>query len=329
MTTDARAAGPPSVSVVIPVLNDAEALPAAVAAALAQEYAGVLDVCIAVGPSRDGTESVAQGLAADSRVRVVANPAGVTAAGLNAAIAGSTGEIVVRVDGRSVLPPGYVARVVERLATTGAHNVGGVMDAEGRNPVQRAVAAAMTSRFGTGDARFHTGGPEGPVDTVYLGAFPRAVLDRLGGYDETLRVVEDGELNWRIRASGGTVWFDPTLRVRYSPRASVPALARQYLTYGRWKREMIRRHPQSRRWRQTVAPTAVVANAVGIFGGLLVDPRLLAIPATYVAATVLAAVVAGRRSGPVVVALLPVVFAVMHHAWGIGYLIGPERTPHS
>ena len=164
----------PTVSVVIPVLNEEQHLRSSVEAILRQDYPGNFDVCLALGPSRDRTDDVARELTQRfANVRTVANLTGATPAGLNAAIRSTTGEIVVRVDGHAVLPDGYITRAVETLQRTGAVNVGGVQLSEGTTPFECAVAIALSTPFGMGGARFHTGGAEGPVDTVYLGVFRR------------------------------------------------------------------------------------------------------------------------------------------------------------
>ena len=316
----------PTVSVVVPLRNSARDLDRCVEAILSQEYPGVMDVVLAVGPSADDTESVARGWSArDARVRVVDNPSGATPAALNAAIRASDGDIVVRVDGHAVLPAGYIRQAVATLLETGADNVGGIQDATGETTFERAVAGAMTSRFGVGNAQFHFGGEAGPTDTVYLGVFRRSALERVGLFDETLIRNQDYELNWRIRDTGGTVWFDPALRVRYRPRSSLRALARQYFEYGQWKREVLRRHPRSVRARQLVPPAAVAANGAALILAAVDRPRWLVVPGVYAAATIGAAVVAGRESAPDVTARLPAVFATMHHAWGLGFLVGRRR----
>ncbi|MCZ7531694.1 MAG: glycosyltransferase family 2 protein [Acidimicrobiia bacterium] len=316
----------PDISVVMPVRNDAPNVRAAVSSILEQDYPGRFDIFVAVGPSTDGTEEVVAGIARDDpRIHLVANPAGLTAAGLNAAIACSTGEIVARVDGHAGLCDGYLRRSVETLGQTGAVNVGGVQQAEGVTPFERAVAAAMTSRFGVGDSRFHYGGAPGPADTVYLGVFRRDALARVGGFDETLVRNQDYELNWRLREAGGIVWFDPSLRVRYRPRARLSALARQYFEYGQWKREMLRRHPRSLRWRQLAPPAALSANTVCLLVGTAISRRFLLVPSAYLIVTLVAATVASRGD-PRIAGRLPLVFATMHHAWGAGFLIGPRGS---
>jgi len=312
------------VAVVLPVRDEADDLAAAVASVLAQEVpGGRLEVCLAVAPSEDDTRAVADRLAsADDRVTVVDNPAGATPAGLNAAIRATSAPVVVRVDGHAELPPGYVARAVGTLERTGAAVVGGIQDPRGTTPFEEAVGRAMASRFGAGDARFHYGGPEGPVDTVYLGVFRRASLEVVGGYDEGLVRNQDYELNHRLRRAGGEVWFDPELRVGYRPRGSVGALARQFGQYGRWKRVVLRLHPRSLRWRHLVAPAAVV----GVVGGLAIGawwPPALVVPVVYAAAVAMAAVLAGRSPGMAL--RLLAVYPTMHGAWGLGFLAGPPR----
>jgi glycosyltransferase involved in cell wall biosynthesis len=307
------------------VRNEARRLHESVGAVLAQDYPGVLDVTIAAAPSEDGTVEVLETLAKDARVTVVDNPAAITPTGLNAAIRASSGSVVVRVDGHAVIPRDYVRRAVELLDETGADNVGGIMAAEGETPFERAVAAAMSSRFGTGDARFHYGGPPGAVDTVYLGAFRRTALERVGGYDETLVRTQDSELNLRLRETGGTVWFSPELRVRYRPRGSLRALAAQYFQYGQWRRVVARRHPGSLQWRQLAPPVVVVTCAAGAVVAAAGGRWGLVPLAGYALAIVAATVVVGRRLPLGVAVRLPAVFATMHTAWGLGFLTSPRH----
>ena len=326
----------PSVSVVMPVLNEERHLEAAVQRILDQDYPGEMDVTLAVGPCRDRTDAVAADLAARfDRVHVVSNPSGSTPAGLNAAIEVSSGEIVVRVDGHAMIPPDYVRTAVEVLERTGADNVGGIMAAEGVGDFERAVAAAMTSRFGVGDASFHVGGQEGPALTVYLGSFRRSALQRVGGYDESMQRAQDWELNLRIRESGGVVYFTPAMKVTYRPRHSLRALARQYHDYGRWRREVARRHPSTLSVRYLAAPvtvagigTGLVVGGVGVVTGypLLITVGLVP-AAVYVVGTLIASAIAGLRTGDLAVTTrLPAVFATMHGAWGLGFLRGGAHS---
>jgi glycosyltransferase involved in cell wall biosynthesis len=315
----------PAVSVVATVLNEERHLRAAVEHVLAQEYDGPLEVVVALGPSRDRTDEIAAELTQDPRVRTVRNPSGRTPAGLNAAIAVSTGEVVVRVDGHAMLPPDYVAAAVADLEATGADNVGGMMAAEGVTPFEQAVARAMTSRFGVGNAPFHTGGEAGPAETVYLGVFRRAALDRVGGYDESFQRAQDWELNYRLRSTGGTVWFDPALRVAYRPRPDLRSLARQYFHYGRWRRVVARQHQGSVNARYLAPPVAVLVMTAGTAAGLLGWLLGFLAPAGYAVGLVVGSALTARGLPPHVAVRLPLVYACMHLTWGVGFLTSPRR----
>lgn len=309
----------------MPILNEEQHLPEAVRSVLSQAYAGPMEVVLAIGPSTDRTRQVAQQLASeDPRIVVVDNPSGRTPDGLNAAIAASRHEIVVRMDGHGELSEGYVTRAVEVLEETGAANVGGVMLAEGTGDMQEAVALAMRSPLGMGSERFHVGGEAGPADTVFLGVFRREWLRRVGGYDTAYTRAQDWEMNHRIRGAGGVVWFTPELTVTYRPRASFRDLARQFHTSGQWRRQVVRQHPDSVSARYLAAPVAVALLTAGSAGGFLWRP-LWALPLGYAAAVTIggAWIARGRPAG--VMARMPAVLATMHLTWGAGFLRGPGR----
>jgi glycosyltransferase involved in cell wall biosynthesis len=317
----------PKVGVVMPILNEERHLEEAVAAVLGQSYPGQVELVLALGPSRDRTDEIAQALAErDPRVRTVASPTGRTPDSLNAALAGLSDDVavVVRVDGHGVLDHDYVRTAWELLQETGAANVGGLMDAEGATTFERAVAAAMTSRLGVGAARFHTGGAAGPADTVYLGVFRREWLQRMGGYDPRFVRAQDWELNHRIREAGGTVWFSPRLRVSYRPRPTLPALARQYRDYGRWRRVVARTHKGTINLRYLAPPAALLGVVGGLVGGFVWWP-LWAAPAAYLAVTTVGGLAIKGDLTLRERLLLPVILPTMHLSWGWGFLTSRVR----
>ena len=327
-----------AVSVIVPVLNEADHLQAAVRAILTQEWAPGIEVVLAIGPSQDATLQVAEALAAsDSRVLVVANPSGRTPDALNAALTASHPEVVIRVDAHSELPANYIATAVQVLVQTGADNVGGIMWPVGRTSFEKAVAAAMTSPVGVGSAAYHTGGTAGPSESVYLGAFRRSALERVGGYDPRFTRAQDWEMNHRIRETGGLVWFTPELVVTYRPRPTLRALARQYFQYGQWRRLVMKVHGQTLRRVSALrylAPPALVAALIAALtssiagwslptsaaSGLLADA--VVVPIAYVAVVVLASIRIGRKLSAAALLALPLVIMTMHISWGLGFLRG-------
>lgn len=334
MSETSRASWPP-VSVVMPVLNEERHLRSAVGQVLAQDYPGELELVVALGPSSDRTDEIANEIAnGDARIRLIANPSGLTPAGLNLAIRESKHDIVVRVDGHGMLSEGYLRRAVEVLEESGADNVGGVMAAHGETAFEDAVARAYTSPLGLGGGRFHVGGGAGPVDSVYLGVFRRAILDRLGGFDERFVRGQDWELNYRIRQAGGTVWFSPDLWVTYRPRPSLRRLARQFYLTGQWRRVVSRTHPGTAGFRYLAPPTALLGCVIGLLAGIagaVVGPGWLllgfAIPGAYLAGVLAGAVMFGRglEYGWRARCWLPAVVATMHMSWGAGFLLSPRK----
>lgn len=314
----------PAVSVIMPVRNEERHLPAAVRRVLDQDYAGEVQVVLAVGPSQDRTEEVAAKLAAEEpAVTVVPNPSGVTPAALNTAIAASDHPVVARVDGHAMLPRDYLSLAVAAMRETGADNVGGVMAAEGVTAFEKAVARAMTSRIGVGNARFHTGGAPGPAETVYLGVFRRSALERVGGYDESFLRAQDWEMNHRIRRTGGLVWFTPSIEVCYRPRSSLRALARQYFDYGRWRR-VVSRRTGSINLRYLTPPVTVIAMAAGAGVGIVGFAPGCLVPGGYLLAVLAGSAWTGRGLSPRSWALLPLVYVTMHCTWGVGFLTSPR-----
>ncbi len=292
----------PSVSVVVPAREATADLHRALAAIQDQTYENIVDIVVAAADPE--TARIAKD------VTVVDNPAGTTPAGLNLAIASSQGKVVVRCDAQAKLPPDYVEIAVSILDETGADVVGGMQIPSGETKWERAIAGAMSSRFGAGDARYRIGGEPGAVETVYLGVFRRAALERVGGFDEDFVRNQDYELNHRIIRTGGTVWFDPRLRVEYRPRGSLRALARQYFGYGRGKRRFNRKHPGNLRSRQ-IAPVALIVALSASVGLSVLETSALLVPLGY-AVSMLAVSSFNIR--------MALSLITMHLSWGLGYV---------
>jgi glycosyltransferase involved in cell wall biosynthesis len=313
----------PDLSVILPVLNEANHLAAAVKAILAQDYQGKFEVILAVGPSKDATLEIANELAnSDSRVIVVHNPTGRTAAGLNIALAKSEASIIVRVDGHAEIPNNYLSIAVELLDKTGAVNVGGLMGAVGKTKFEKSVARAMRSPLGVGAAKFHTGGGSGEVDTVYLGCFLRSALTEIGGFDERFIRAQDWELNFRLRERGGKIYFDPRLEVTYRPRPNLTALAKQYFEYGRWRRVVSRKHAGTINYRYLAPPVALLGSAFSLATGLIISPILFIPALIYFGFTLVAGIMLGK--GLLEKLIMPAVLITMQMAWGLGFITSPK-----
>lgn len=281
-----------------------------------------LQAVLADGQSDDGTAEWLRARAAqDDRLRVIDNPGRIVSTGLNRALSLAEGEFIVRMDVHTVYASDYVAACIAAWQRTGADNVGGPWKASGDGPMQRAICAVFQSRWISGGARSRLLDYEGKVDTVYLGAWPRASFERFGGFDEGLVRNQDDEHNLRIVKGGGTVWQSAQIRSTYHPRARLGDLARQYLQYGYWKPYVMRKHGQAASLRHLVPGLFVLA----LLAALLLSPwsalplagLLLAYGAVLLAAT---ASLAGQ--GAAVLLRAPAVVACYHLAYGLGSVLG-------
>lgn len=313
---------PAWVSVIAPCRNEAGHIAAFCDSALAQVLppGWQMEVLVADGCSDDGTrELLIARSEEDTRLQWVDNPGRIVSTGLNACIARARGEVIVRLDIHTRFAPDYVARCIETLARTGADNVGGPWVAQGTGPMGEAVAAAFQCRWVVGGARSRDTRFDGEVDTVYLGCWPRAVFERIGGFDEALVRNQDDEHNLRLRLAGGRIWQSPLIHSLYHPRNSLRHLFAQQRQYGYWRPFVMRKHGQAGSVRQVV-PAAFVA-ALGLFAlclpwSVLPLAALVALYAGYVA---LASVSAARSAGRwQLLARLPVVIAAYHVAYGLG-----------
>jgi GT2 family glycosyltransferase len=196
------------------------------------------------------------------------------------------------------------------------------MAAVGQSPFERAVAGAMRSPLGVGASRFHTGGEAGEVDTVYLGVFIKDALLAIGGFDERFTRAQDWELNFRLRANGGTIYFDPRLEVTYRPRSSVGALAKQYFEYGRWRRVVSRRHKGTINYRYLAPPVALAGFIASLLLGAILH-AIFFIPAAVYLIFVAGASIVIAQSLAQYFYLLAVI-PTMHFAWGAGFITSPK-----
>jgi len=317
------------VTVILPLRNEAESIAVNMRSLVAQDYShALMEIILVDGMSQDDTIKVALeelNNASFLDVLVIQNPARIVPTGLNLALRVAKGDVIIRVDGHTVIAPDYISQCVQCLNRTNADNVGGRMNAVGDTRFGNTVALATSSPFGIGNARFHYSQKEEWVDTVYMGAWPSTVFDKNGLFDEELVRDQDDEFNYRLRESGGKVLLSPTIKSHYTVRSSPKALAKQYFQYGFWKVRVLQKHPRQMSLRQFVPPLFVLALllsvilALALSGGWLVLAGLLAI---YLFANILASIFTGRGQPLSVTASLPLAFTILHVSYGLGFLIG-------
>jgi glycosyltransferase involved in cell wall biosynthesis len=313
------------VSVVVPVRNEETLIARCLTAILNQDYPrDSFEIIVADGLSNDRTLEVIRALSGAESIRIIRNPQCVQSAGLNVAIQEARGDIVIRVDGHTIIAPDYVRQCVAALQETAASVVGGTMDPVGITLMGKAIASATKTRFAVPGA-FHIGTTSQYTDTVYMGAWPRWIFDRIGGFDEQLSINEDYELNYRIRQMGGKVYLSSSIHSQYFGRQTLKALARQYFNYGRGKTSALKKHPASIRLRQIVAPCFVGALIGALPVSVLIPSTVwlwLLVLALYLIMNLAFSLATASRAGYRLFWRVALVFPTIHVSWGLGFWAG-------
>ena len=308
------------VTVVIPAHNEERFLGACLDSVLAQDY-DALQVLVVDGDSTDGTADIVGSYGErDSRVELLHNPRRNIPSSLNLAVAQARGRWLVRVDAHSTIDPSYVRTAVERLAEGTWGGVGGRKEGVGRTPAGKAIAVAMSSRFGVGNSTYHFGAHAQEVDHLPFGAYPVEVVRGIGGWDEQLVANEDFEFDYRLRQAGHRLLFEPRMVIHWHCRQTLADLYRQYHRYGKGKVDVARLHPTSLYPRHILPPAFVLYVAVGLLVNARRPARTLSMLAPYAAAVAVAtATSAGRLDTSGERLRLPGAFMAMHVGWGVGF----------
>lgn len=323
---------PPSVSVIIPCRNEEKTIHLVLDAIYNQTYPREqMQVVIADGFSEDRTRAEIDAFKTshpDLDVRVIDNPQRIIPAGLNAAIRSSSGDVIVRMDAHSIPNPDYVALCVDSLERGIAQNVGGVWNIQsGKDSwIARSIAAAAGNPLAVGDAHYRFTDKAAYVDTVPYGSYKRELFEQIGLFDETLLANEDYELNTRILQSGGKIWLDPKIRCTYFARSNLRALAKQYYGYGFWKVQMLKRYPETLRWRQVLPPAFLLGLALTLLVGIFWKPSLYLFTAVLgLYLLILLAVgihMAIKKRDILMMIGVPLAIITMHFSWGAGFFAG-------
>lgn len=314
----------PLVSVIMPARNEEHYIGECLDSILANDYPhDRLEIVIVDGMSADGTREVVGRYMKDYlSIRLLDNPDRVTPTALNIGIRAARGEIVVRVDAHALYAVDYIRRCVELLQTSGADSVGGVQRCVGTNFISNAISVAVTSPFGIGNAHYRYVEREMWVDTVYLGAWWKSTLEAVGGFDETWLVNQDYELNHRLRKSGKRILLSPSIKCWYYVRPTLKGLLKQYFRYGFWKVKTLRKHPDSLMWRQLIPPAFIFALVLSLALTPILGKITGIVPGLYLLAAALVSAKLVIRDRFQYIFILPVIFPIIHLAWGAGFIGG-------
>lgn len=315
----------PLVSIVIPCLNEERYIIPLLDSLAVQDYGPEgIEVIVADGGSTDSTRQlVADYQVPFARLELVDNPKRITVGGLNAGMDAAKGDCWIIIGAHSRVRADFVRASVEALQRTGAACVGGPIETIGEGTIGKAIAAAMSSPFGVGNAKFRYADKEAEVDTVPFGCYHRRVWEVVGRFDETVDGADEDSYNARLIEAGGRIVLVPTIRSSYFPRRTLQALAKQYWEYGAAKGTLLSRgRPlQARHF----APAAMVGGgpALWLVGFVIRRARqlLVLLSLVYVAGGLFTARRVAEKTGanPLITFAA---MATMHASYGAGFIYG-------
>ncbi|MEI7646296.1 MAG: glycosyltransferase [Chloroflexales bacterium] len=248
-----------TISLVCTVRNEADNIAALLDSMLAQTRLPDEIVVNDCG-SHDATAAIVRGYAArDPRVRLVCGGHNIPS-GRNSAVAQSSGAIIACTDAGLTLDPGWLAAIIAPLERGAADLVGGFF----------APAPESLFELVLGATNYRDVGEVDPAKFLPFGksmAFRRELWAQVGGFPAWASHCEDLIFDRAAEESGYRRAFAPAAVVRFRPRSSLRAFARQYYLYARGD-------GAAGLWRRRHA--ARYATYLGLAGALAVMARMSA-----------------------------------------------------
>ncbi len=315
----------------MPIRNEAAFVERAIQSILSNSYpAEKMEILVVDGMSDDGTREIVRRLSqGDNRIRMLDNTKWIVPTAMNIGLKAARGELFIRIDGHAEIPPDFISKSVQCLREhPQAWVAGGSIRTVADTYTGRAIAAAMHSPIGVGNSRFRLGDYEGWVDTLAFGVHHKWVVDKVGWFDEELVRNQDDEFNLRIILTGGKIWMSNSIQSTYFARGSLGKLWRQYFQYGFWRICTLQKHKRPASLRQ-LAPLIFVSSllllAMADFAWRPFWILLAVEAAMYGLGLTIGTIDVGRKAGWQYAPLAPVIFVILHFAYGIGSIWGAIR----
>lgn len=318
------------VAVVIPTLNEEKFIARCLDSVIRQSYPFAdMDVMVVDGGSKDRTKDIVEEYKRKyQNIRFLNNPGRIQSIAFNIGVKSSDAPYIVRLDAHALYNTDYVEKCIiglEKDESIG--NVGGRCIIRPFNDSLWAKTNAILncSRFGIGGSAFRVGVKSGYVDSVPFGAFPRAVVNKVGGMREDLPRAEDNEYNSRIRKFGYKVYFNPEIVSSYYARPTLRTSCKQMYANGESIGHLFYVDRESIGLRHLVPLLFVVGVICGTLLSFVWWPFFFALLAglcLYFACDLLASLMAAKEHGWKFLLPLFIMFFCVHISYGCGTIVG-------
>ena len=313
----------PTVSVIIPIYNEAAYIERCVNSLVRQTFPGErIEWLFIDGMSSDDTVEKLMAFSSSLNLQILKNKKRLVPYALNIGVQHAHGDYIIRMDAHAEYPENYIEKCVYYLEHTDADNVGGTVLTVGKGFIGEANADILSSKFGVGNSAFRTGCESGYVDTVPFGAFRREIFEKIGLFNPDLPRSEDNDFNSRIRANGGKVYMAADIQTTYYCRDTVKGLLKQAVKNGNALFLTLRKNPSAMRVRHYIPFIFVLSLLVGSLLGvfvLFIRWALAAEGVLYVGMDILFSLTNGKKNHFVYKFFI---YPLFHISYGIGSFIG-------
>ncbi len=328
----------PKVSFLTIAFNEENHLPALLDDLRRQDYPhDEVEVILVDGGSTDRTRAIMENFAGEggfASCRVLDNPKRIQSAGWNLAIREAAGDILIRLDAHGRIDPDFISHVVEEMEK-GESIVGGqrITVFEGKRPWAKLLAHAESSPFGSGVASYRRKTPRRYVKTLAHAAYRKEVFQRAGLFNENLVRTEDNELHYRMRKAGFRFCQCPEICSYLHARSTLRGMLRQKWSNGFWVGATLPVCPGCLSLYNFVPAIFAVVFLSAVswclqYRSLFALVFLLVIYGIPALMAALREIVREPNWGvKALLLLLPLVFLLLHLAYGLGTLIGVAFSP--
>lgn len=335
-----------SISVIVPVRNEASHIGAVLDALLGQDYpSDKYEVLVMDGRSEDETKDIVRKyMKKRSNVHLLDNPKRLSSAARNIGVKNAKGDVILLIDGHCMIDnPRMFSELDSSFRETGADSLGRPqpLELEGASFTQFAIATARRSPLGHHPDSFIYSAKPQPCPAISVAiAYRKELFEKIGMFDERFDACEDAEFNYRIDKAGLKCYFVPSIAVRYVPRETLRGLGVQLVRYGKGRARLTQKHPETFSWKSflpalfvfcliiglplsLIHPIGKVFGMTGIFGTatLAITSIYWGVVFLYIGIITSVSIVETIKKRDLrLLFMLPCVFAMIHLASGWGVL---------
>lgn len=333
-----------TVSICVVAYNEENTISGILSDILYQTYPQKLTQIILVNSrSEDNTQKIMEQFADSNNnnyisIDILQNNKRSQASGWNTALKKAIGDVIIRVDAHASIPKDFIEKNIE-VIESGENISGGsrpniIIDP---TPMKETLLLAESSMFGSSIASYRRKSEKKQyVDSMFHAAYRREVFEKVGGFDESLGRTEDNELHYRMRQAGYKFCLSPNIISYQHTRTTLKKMLSQKFGNGKWIGLTLGACPKCLSIFHFVPFCFVLAiigcvilNIIGIINGLaILKLPLYILGIAYLLAdlvmTITAVIPAKKHFSEF---LLPIIFPLLHIAYGLGTIVGIFQLP--